>query len=104
MQTKGLSEVRVIGMGIVAGLGGMAVLFVTTIIVAYLVTLGMFAVVPYKTALKVADNGWYSRGLSIGTTIGFRSDVGFGVIQTADKNPKSKRNLPGHSALHGAGP
>ena len=68
-QTKGLSEVRVIGMGIVASLGGMAVLFVTTMIVAYVATVAMFAVVADGTALKVVDNDWYSRGLSIGTTV-----------------------------------
>ena len=68
-QTEGLSKVRLIGMGIVACLGGMTVLAVVTIAVAFLVTLGMFLVLAYETALQVADNDWYARGLSFGTTI-----------------------------------
>ena len=40
-QTKELSEAKVIVMGVVASLGGMAVLFVTTMIVAYVATVVM---------------------------------------------------------------
>ena len=68
-QTEGLSKVRLILMGIIACLGGMAFLFGVTIAVAFLATLAMFAVLADETALKVADNDWYVRGLSLGTTI-----------------------------------
>ena len=68
-QTEGLSEVKLIGIGVVSCLCGFAVLFVATMVVSYVVTLAAFWVMAEDTALKVATNDWYSRGLSVGTTV-----------------------------------
>ena len=68
-QTERLSEVRAIGMGIVSCLVGFAVLFIATIVVSFVATMAVFWLMDQASALKVTNNDWYLRGLSLGTTI-----------------------------------